>query len=154
MAITDDDVDTAQWVETVCSALAAAKWPQTTTDGRELAWELYALAGRDYLEAVKRGERSVPFTTHNDGVGHRSDIDGWDAGRFPEKASQAFLELLANGANNAEQQGFDADSMTIAHVAAHKVGEQRGMNPQAYGQAGEWNTPEVDVELVLEEVSD
>jgi large subunit ribosomal protein L22 len=109
---------------------------------------------REYLEAVKRGERSVPFTQHNDGVGHRSDIEGWDAGRFPEKASQAFLDLLSNGANNAEQQGFEADGMTIAHVAAHKVGEQRGMNPQAYGQAGEWNTPQVDVELVLEEVSD
>ncbi|MEF8774814.1 MAG: 50S ribosomal protein L22, partial [Halobacteriales archaeon] len=54
---------------------------------------------RDYLHAVIDGERSVPFKQHNSGVGHRSDIDGWDAGRFPEKASEAFLELLDNGVN-------------------------------------------------------
>ncbi|MFB6138657.1 MAG: 50S ribosomal protein L22, partial [Halobacteriaceae archaeon] len=46
---------------------------------------------REYLEAVIEGEQSVPFKQHNSGVGHRSGIDGWDAGRFPEKASEAFL---------------------------------------------------------------
>jgi large subunit ribosomal protein L22 len=105
---------------------------------------------REYLEAVIEGERSVPFKQHNDGVGHRDDIDGWDAGRYPEKASEAFLDLLSNGANNAEQQGFTPEEMTIGHVAPHKVDEQRGLNPQAYGRTGEWNTVIVDVELVLE----
>ncbi|MFB6105842.1 MAG: 50S ribosomal protein L22 [Halobacteriaceae archaeon] len=108
---------------------------------------------REYLEAVRDGERSVPFKQHNSGVGHRSDIDGWDAGRYPKKASEAFLDLLDNAANNADQQGFDADSMEIVHAAPHKVGEQRGRKPRAMGRASEWNTPEVDVELVLEEVS-
>jgi hypothetical protein len=27
-------------------------WPETTEDGRELVWELYALAGSDYLKAA------------------------------------------------------------------------------------------------------
>jgi len=72
VAITDDDVDTAQWVETVCSALAAAKWPQTTTDGRELAWELYALAGRDYLEAVGRDGRALRVQLQEITPGHVS----------------------------------------------------------------------------------
>ncbi|MBS3761241.1 MAG: hypothetical protein KGY43_07225 [Halodesulfurarchaeum sp.] len=72
MAITDDDVDTAQWVETVCSALAAVKWPQTTTDGRELAWELYALAGRDYLEAVGRDGRALRVQLQEITPGHVS----------------------------------------------------------------------------------
>jgi large subunit ribosomal protein L22 len=106
----------------------------------------------EYLETVIAGEQSVPFRQHNSGVGHRKDIDGWDAGRYPEAASEAFLDLLENGIGNAEHQGFDGESMEIAHVAAHKVGESRGRQPRAMGRASEWNSPEVDVELVLEEV--
>jgi large subunit ribosomal protein L22 len=108
----------------------------------------------EYLEAVIEGERSVPFRSHNTGVGHRSDIDGWDAGRYPEKASKAFLDLLENAVNNADHQGFDGETMRIAHVAAHKVGESPGRKPRAFGRASAWNTPQVDVELVLEEVTE
>ena len=104
---------------------------------------------REYLEAVVDGERSVPFKSHNSGTGHRSDIDGWDAGRYPEKASNAFLDLLENVSSNADHQGFDGDSMEIAHVAAHKVGESQGRKPRAMGRATAWNTPQVDVEIVV-----
>jgi len=105
----------------------------------------------DYLDSVIEGEQSVPFKSHNSGVGHRSDIEGWDAGRFPEKAAGAFVDLLENAVGNADHQGFDGESMTIAHVAAHKVGESEGRKPRAMGRASPWNTPEVDVELVLEQ---
>ena len=47
-----------------------------------------------YLDGVIDGEQSVPFKQHNTGVGHRSDIDGWDAGRYPNKASKDFKKLL------------------------------------------------------------
>ena len=108
----------------------------------------------EYLGAVIDGERSVPFKQHNTGVGHRSDIDGWDAGRYPEKASKAFLDLLENASNNADEQGFDGESMTIKHVAAHKVGERQGRKPRAFGRADPWNTTLCDVELVIEEESE
>jgi len=108
----------------------------------------------DYLEAVQAGERSVPFRQHNSGVGHRSDIEGWDAGRYPEKASGAFLDLLENAVGNADEQGFQGEEMEIMHVAAHKVGEQQGRKPRAMGRASPWNTPQVDVELILEEVEE
>jgi large subunit ribosomal protein L22 len=111
-------------------------------------------AAVEYLEAVIEGERSVPFKSHNAGVGHRSDIDGWDAGRYPEKASKAFLDLLENVVGNADHQGFDGEAMEIVHVAAHKVGESPGRKPRAFGRASEWNTPQVDVEIVIEEVSE
>jgi len=113
-----------------------------------------AADAREYLQAVIDGERSVPFKQHNSGVGHRSDIDGWDAGRYPEKASEAFLDLITNVVNNADEQGFDGESMEIMHVAAHKIGEVQGRKPRAMGRASAWNTPEVDVELVLEEVQE
>jgi len=105
----------------------------------------------EYLEAVIAEEQSVPFREHNSGVGHRNDIDGWDAGRYPEKASEGFLDLLENAVGNADEQGFDGESMEIKHVAAHKVGESQGRKPRAMGRASPWNSPQVDVELILEE---
>jgi len=108
----------------------------------------------EYLEAVIEGERSVPFRQHNSGVGHRKDIDGWDAGRFPEKASEAFLDLLENAIGNADHQGFEGETMEIRHVAAHKVGETQGRRPRAMGRASPWNSPEVDVELILEDTEE
>lgn len=123
----------------------------------EIARELKARTAGEavaYLEAVHAGDEAVPFRRHNSGVGHRSDLDGWDAGRYPRKASAAFLDLLENAISNADDQGFDGESMVIAHCAAHKVGEVQSFRPRAMGRATAWNTPLVDVELVLEEVGE
>ncbi|MDY6818919.1 MAG: 50S ribosomal protein L22 [Halobacteriales archaeon] len=131
--------------------------PISHKHAKEIAREIKGKTAADaieYLEAVINEEQSVPFRSHNSGVGHRKDIDGWDAGRYPQKASRAFIDLLENGINNADNQGFDGESMEIMHVAAHKVGERQGRKPRAFGRASPWNTPEVDVELVLEEVSE
>jgi large subunit ribosomal protein L22 len=104
-----------------------------------------------YLQDVIDEKRSVPFKQHNSGVGHRSDIDGWDAGRYPEKVSEDLLKLIENARNNADEQGFDGEAMTIVHVAAHKVGERQGRKPRAFGRADPWNTTLCDVELIIEE---
>jgi len=104
----------------------------------------------EYLDAVIDGEQSVPFKQHNTGVGHRSDIDGWDAGRYPNKASKDFKKLLENARNNADNQGFDGPAMEIAHVAPHKVGERQGRTSRDFGRASPSNTTLCDVELVLE----
>ena len=109
---------------------------------------------QEYLEAVIAGDRSLPLKSHNTGAGHRSDIDGWDAGGYPTKASEAFLDLLENVAANADDQGFDGESMEIVHCAAHKVGESIGRKPRAMGRATPWNTPQVDVEIVVEEIDE
>ena len=106
---------------------------------------------QSYLQDVIDEVQSVPFKQHNTGVGHRSDIDGWDAGRYPEKASKAFLELLENVGSNADEQGFDGGEMIIAHVAPHKVDERRGRKPRAFGSADPWNTTICDVELIAEQ---
>ncbi len=117
---------------------------------REIKGKTVAEA-RAYLDAVINEEQSVPFKQHNSGVGHRNDIEGWDAGRYPEKASKNFQKLLDNVANNADQQGFDAEEMVIEHVAPHKVDESRGRKPRAMGKADPWNTTICDVELVVAE---
>jgi len=117
---------------------------------REIKGETVADA-EEYLTAVLNEEKSVPFKQHNTGVGHRSDIEGWDAGRYPQKATKDFQKLLTNVSNNAEQQGFEPAAMVITHVAAHKVGETQGRKPRAMGRATAWNSPQVDVELIIEE---
>ncbi|WP_254531388.1 50S ribosomal protein L22 [Natrinema gelatinilyticum] len=109
---------------------------------------------RAYLRDVIDETQSVPFKSHNSGAGHRSDVDGWDAGKYPEKVSGEFLDLLENVEANADHQGFDGESMEIVHVAAHKVGESVGRKPRAMGRASSWNTPQVDVEIVVEERSE
>jgi large subunit ribosomal protein L22 len=124
---------------------------------KAIAREIKGMTAADavsYLEDVIAEKQSVPFKSHNSGVGHRNDIDGWDAGRYPEKASEAFLDLLENAIGNADHQGFDGESMEIMHVAAHKVGEQQGRQPRAMGRASAWNSPQVDVELIIEEVAE
>jgi len=104
----------------------------------------------EYLDGVIAGDQSVPFKQHNTGVGHRSDIDGWDAGRYPNKASKDFKKLLKNARNNGNTKGFDGPEMVITHVAPHKVGERQGRKPRAFGRASAWNTTLCDVELILE----
>lgn len=139
--------------ETTAKAMLRER-PMSHKHSKEVAREIKGkTAGEaiEYLEAVVAEERSVPFKSHNSDVGHRNDIDGWDAGRYPNKVSKAFIELLENAVGNADHQGFDGEAMEIMHVAAHKVGESPGRKPRAMGRATAWNTPEVDVELILED---
>lgn len=105
---------------------------------------------RRKLQAVQDQEEAVPMKTHNAGVGHRGDLDGWDAGAYPEKAAGHIDDVLHNAQGNAEEQGFEASDLVVRHIAAHKVGEVEGMKPRAFGRAGAWNTTLVDIEAVLE----
>ena len=142
--------------ETTAKAMLRER-PISIKHSKAIAREIKGMTvgdAQEYLQAVIDEERSVPFKQHNTGVGHRSDIDGWDAGRYPEKASKDFQKLLTNASNNADEQGFDGESMTIKHVAAHKVGEREGRKPRAFGRADPWNTTLCDVELIIEEDDD
>ncbi|MFP4632507.1 MAG: 50S ribosomal protein L22 [Halobacteriales archaeon] len=107
------------------------------------------VGARERLDAVVEEEEAVPMKRHSAGAGHRSELDGWDAGGYPVKAARELDGVLHNAQGNAEEQGFDADDLVVEHVAAHKVGEIRGVMPRAFGRASPANTPLVDVEVVL-----
>jgi len=86
-------------------------------------------SGRNRQEAV--GAVQVPQYRR----GSLPDIDGWDAGKYPEKVSKEFIDLLENVEANADHQGFDGESsMEIVHAAAHKVGESVSRKPRAMGR--------------------
>jgi large subunit ribosomal protein L22 len=57
---------------------------------------------RTYLEDVIALKRAIPFKRYRRNVAHRHGLVGWDAGRYPEKAAKAVLNVLDNALANAE----------------------------------------------------
>ncbi len=105
-----------------------------------------------YLEDVIRMKRSVPFKRHKRKVGHRSDLVGWYAGRYPVKAASEILKLVRDAESNAVYKDLEPERMRIKHIATKKGRTIRGFIPRAMGRATPKNTETVTVEIILEEV--
>ena len=106
-----------------------------------------------YLEAVLEGRVPVPFRRHKKKVAHRRGLNGWYAGRYPVKASEAILRLIKEAKANAEYKGLDPDMMRIWHIATKKGRVIAGVMPRAFGRATPKNTETVTVEVILKEES-
>jgi len=104
------------------------------------------------LEQVVVGKKPVPFRRFNRNVAHKKGISGWDAGRYPKKASQAYIRLLRSVIKNAEYLGLDTDNLEIVHVAANRGRAFRGVFPRAMGRATPKRRETVNIEIVVREV--
>lgn len=84
-------------------------------------------------------------------VGHRKG--GIGPGRFPVKASRAFIKLIESAMENARHQyeDVDAEEMEITHVAAHRGQIKKGWIPRARGRATPSNHYRVNLEIFLED---
>jgi large subunit ribosomal protein L22 len=107
---------------------------------------------RVFLEDVIALKKPVPFKRYRRNVAHRHGMVGWDAGRYPEKAAKAVLDVLDNALANAEYKGMESDKMRIYHAGTLKGRTIRGWMPRAMGRATPKNTETVSVEMVLTEV--
>lgn len=107
---------------------------------------------RAYLEDVIALKRAIPFKRYRGNVAHRHGLVGWDAGRFPEKAAKAVLNVLDNALANAEYKGMESEKMRIFHAGTKKGRTIQGWMPRAMGRATPKNTETVSVEMVLTEV--
>jgi large subunit ribosomal protein L22 len=107
---------------------------------------------RTYLEDVIALKRAIPFKRYRRNVAHRHGLVGWDAGRYPEKAARAVLNVLDNALANAEYKGMESDKMRIFHAGTKKGRTIQGWMPRAMGRATPKNTETVSVEMVLTEV--
>ena len=105
-----------------------------------------------FLEDVIAMRRAVPFRRYRRNVAHRHGLVGADAGRYPQKAAKAVLEVLKNAMANAEYKGIESDNLKIYHAGSLKGRTIRGWMPRAMGRATPKNTETVSVELVLTEV--
>jgi len=111
-----------------------------------------ARAAETFLEDVIAKKRAVPFKRYRRNVAHRHGLVGADAGRYPQKAAKAVLEVLKNAMANAEYKGLEAENLKIYHAGALKGRTIRGWMPRAMGRATPKNTETVSVEMILTEV--
>lgn len=104
-----------------------------------------------YLESVMEKKKPVAFKKYNKKVGHKRGLVGWDAGRYPVKASRFFLKLLTELQANAEYKGLDAERLRIVHASSYKSRILPGYIPRAYGRGTPYNQVLTNIELVVEE---
>jgi len=106
---------------------------------------------KKYLGEVIDMKRPVAFKKYNKKIGHKKGLIGWDAGRYPVKASKKFLKLLEELQANAEYKGLDSNSLRIIHASSYKGRIIPGWIPRAYGRASPYNHVLTNVELIVEE---
>ena len=105
-----------------------------------------------YLGMVVAGKKAIPFRKFNRDVAHKRGLIGWDAGRYPKKASLAYIRLLESVKKNAEYIGLDQEKLEIVHVSANRGRGQRAFFPRAMGRATPKRRETVNIEIVVREV--
>jgi len=106
---------------------------------------------RSMLEDVLEKKRAVPFRKYKKKVPHKR-IQGWFAGRYPVKASSAFLRLLEELSSNAEYKGLDASRLRIIQAQATGGRVVKGYIPRAFGRSSPYNHVTTNVKIIAEEV--
>ncbi len=105
---------------------------------------------KKYLEEVIAMKRAVPFRRHKKKVAHRRGLEGWYAGRYPQKAARYILKVLKNLEANADYKGLDKDELIITHAQAKMGRKLKRYMPRAYGRA----TPRFKVYTTVEFVAE
>ena len=108
----------------------------------------------DYLNEVVALKKAVPFRRFNRNVAHKRGLVGWDAGRYPVKASKGYIKLLEGIKKNAEYSGLDADRLVIVHAAANRGRAQKAFFPRAMGRATPKRRETVNIEIIVQEVQE
>lgn len=103
---------------------------------------------KEYLEAIIKKKRAVPFRRYTSGAGHKKGHIG--PGRYPVKAAKYILELLESAESNADYNGMDTDELIIKHIAAHPGRVYKGFMPRAHGRSTPWDKKTTTIEIVLE----
>ncbi len=108
-------------------------------------------SAKDKLEKVIAKKAAVPYFRYLDSVSHRK---GMGPGRYPVRAAKAFLDLLNNAEANAEFKSLDTDSLVIKHLSASKGRMIKKYTPKAYGRAGAFFRDLINIDIVVEEVTE
>ncbi|MFQ5406538.1 MAG: 50S ribosomal protein L22, partial [Candidatus Micrarchaeia archaeon] len=75
---------------------------------------------RKILDEALSKKKAIPYTFHNKGTGHRSELGG-KKGRYPQKECRLLRNLLENAVSNAMQKGLDESKLYVKHAAANKL---------------------------------
>ena len=90
---------------------------------------------KDVLQEVIELKRPIPYRRHRKKVAHRKGAQGFDAGRFPQKAAGQVLKVLEQVEANAEFKGLYTDRLKIIHIAAQRARVLRNYIPRAFGRS-------------------
>ncbi len=104
-----------------------------------------------YLKDVVALKKAIPFKRFNRNVPHRKGLVGWDAGRFPQKATRVYLRLINSVRKNAEYDGLEAEKLTIIHVTSNRGMRRRSFMPRAMGRATPKDRDSVNIEMIVRE---
>jgi len=104
------------------------------------------------LQEVVAKKRALPFRKFNRNIPHRRGLVGWDAGRYPEKATLAIIKLLESVKKNAEYSGLDTEKLKIVHISANRGRAQKSFFPRAMGRATPKLRESVNIEVVVQEM--
>lgn len=103
------------------------------------------------LEEVIELKHPVPYRRHKKKLPHRKQAQGYDAGRYPEKAAREILKILDAVEANAEFKGLYADRLKIIHIATHRGRVIRNYIPRAFGRATPYFKHLTHIEVAVEE---
>jgi large subunit ribosomal protein L22 len=120
----------------------------------EIAREVRGMKTKDaieFLEDVVALKRAVAFRRFNSDVAHKRGLKGWDAGRYPVKASACFITLIKSVEKNAEYIGLDTENLIIDHISANRGRKMRGIFPRAMGRATPKIAESVNIEISVKE---
>jgi large subunit ribosomal protein L22 len=107
-----------------------------------------------YLNEVIALKKAIPFRRFNRNVAHKRGLPGnWDAGRYPVKASKAYIKVLESVKKNAEYIGLDAENLEIIHASANRGRAQKAFFPRAMGRATPKVRESVNIEIIVREVA-
>jgi len=107
---------------------------------------------RRFLQDVIAQKRPVPYRRHKKEVPHKAGLDGWYAGRYPEKAARAILKVLDSLEANCEDQGYDVERVRLVHAAAQRARVLKRFVPRAFGRSSPHYEQLCHIELLADEV--
>ena len=107
---------------------------------------------KESLQEVIDLKRAIPYRRHKKKVAHRKGAQGFDAGRYPQKAANAILKILDQVEANAEFKGLYTDRLKIIHVASQKARIIRNYIPRAFGRSSAYFNHLTHIEVVVEEI--
>ncbi|HLG24240.1 MAG TPA: 50S ribosomal protein L22 [Candidatus Nanoarchaeia archaeon] len=86
---------------------------------------------------------AVPFNRYNWDLGHKTGIG---PGRYPEKASEHFIQMIESVEANAQFKGLNTSNLVIVHASAHLAGKS-----WHYGRKSRRKMKRTNLEIVVEE---
>jgi len=104
------------------------------------------------LQEVIELKKPIPYYRYKGKIPHRKEAQGYDAGRYPQKAAGEILRVLEAVKANAEFKGLNTEDLKITHIAAHRGRRIRKFIPRAFGRASPYFRHLTHIEVAVEEV--